>query len=232
MVTQPTDILARLVERVDGRYFGKYRGVVTSNDDPDNLGRVKARVRRLFGEEETGWALPAFPYGGKREQGFFVVPDVGSSIWVEFEEGYLSHPIWSGVWYGSGELPESASPAKKVLKTKSGHKLVLDDDGGSIEITDSNDNSVMMDSGTIRIKAGSAVKIVVEAPQIELVENATHPLVFGDQLLQYLNQVVQRYQTHVHPGQTLLGLPVTPAPPAPPLPPATRSLLSRKVKTG
>jgi uncharacterized protein involved in type VI secretion and phage assembly len=189
-------------------------------------------VRRLFGEEETDWALPAFPYGGKREQGFFVVPDVGSSIWVEFEEGYLSHPIWSGVWYGSGELPESASPAKKVLKTKSGHKLVLDDDGGSIEITDSNDNSVMMDSGTIRIKAGSAVKIVVEAPQIELVENATHPLVFGDQLLQYLNQVVQLYQTHVHPGQTLLGLPVTPAPPAPPLPPATRSLLSRKVKTG
>jgi hypothetical protein len=232
MVTQPTDILARLVERVEGRYFGKYRGEVTCNDDPDNLGRVKARVRRLFGEEETDWALPAFPYGGKREQGFFVVPDVGSSIWVEFEEGYLSHPIWSGVWYGSGELPESASPAKKVLKTKSGHKLVLDDDGGSIEITDSNDNSVMMDSGTIRIKAGSAVKIVVEAPQIELVENATHPLVFGDQLLQYLNQVVQLYQTHVHPGQTLLGLPVTPAPPAPPLPPATRSLLSRKVKTG
>jgi hypothetical protein len=232
MVTQSTDILARLVERVEGRYFGKYRGEVTCNDDPDNLGRVKARVRRLFGEEETDWALPAFPYGGKREQGFFVVPDVGSSIWVEFEEGYLSHPIWSGVWYGSGELPESASPAKKVLKTKSGHKLVLDDDGGSIEITDSNDNSVMMDSGTIRIKAGSAVKIVVEAPQIELVENATHPLVFGDQLLQYLNQVVQLYQTHVHPGQTLLGLPVTPAPPAPPLPPATRSLLSRKVKTG
>jgi hypothetical protein len=232
MVTQTNDVLARLVERVEGRYFGKYRGEVTCNDDPDNLGRVKARVRRLFGEEETGWALPAFPYGGKREQGFFVVPDVGSSIWVEFEEGYLSHPIWSGVWYGSGELPESASPAKKVLKTKSGHKLVLDDDGGSIEITDSNDNSVMMDSGTIRIKAGSAVKIVVEAPQIELVENATHPLVFGDQLLQYLNQVVQLYQTHVHPGQTLLGLPVTPAPPAPPLPPATRSLLSRKVKTG
>jgi hypothetical protein len=232
MVTQTNDVLARLVERVEGRYFGKYRGEVTCNDDPDNLGRVKARVRRLFGEEETGWALPAFPYGGKHEQGFFVVPDVGSSIWVEFEEGYLSHPIWSGVWYGSGELPESASPAKKVLKTKSGHKLVLDDDGGSIEITDSNDNSVMMDSGTIRIKAGSAVKIVVEAPQIELVENATHPLVFGDQLLQYLNQVVQLYQTHVHPGQTLLGLPVTPAPPAPPLPPATRSLLSRKVKTG
>jgi hypothetical protein len=231
-VTQSTDILARLVERVEGRYFGKYRGEVTRNDDPDSLGRVKARVPRLFGDEETGWALPAFPYGGKREQGFFVVPDVGSSIWVEFEEGYLSHPIWSGVWYGSGELPESASPAKKVLKTKSGHKLVLDDDGGSIEITDSNDNSVMMDSGTIRIKAGSAVKIVVEAPQIELVENATHPLVFGDQLLQYLNQVVQLYQTHVHPGQTLLGLPVTPAPPAPPLPPATPSLLSRKVKTG
>ena len=63
---------------------------------------------------------------------------------------------------------------------------------------------------------------MIEAPQIELVENATHPLVFGDNLLQYLNQLVSLYQIHTHP----FGLV-----PAPPLPPATPSLLSRRVKT-
>ena len=62
MLPQTDDILARLIERVEGRYYGKYRGQVTDNDDPDNLGRIKAKVPRLLGDEETGWALPAFAF--------------------------------------------------------------------------------------------------------------------------------------------------------------------------
>jgi phage baseplate assembly protein gpV len=226
------DLLTRLIERVESRYYGKFRGQVTDNSDPLNLGRLKARVPRLLGEAETGWALPALIYGGAAEQGLFAVPDIGAGVWIEFEGGDLSYPIWTGAWYASDQIPESAQPGQKVLKTKSGHKLVLDDDAGSLTITDSNDNSITMEAGTITIVAGSAAKIVVEAPQIELVENAAHPLVFGDNLLQYLNQVAQMYQTHTHPGETVLGIPVTPAPPVPPLPPATPSLLSMKVKTG
>jgi uncharacterized protein involved in type VI secretion and phage assembly len=233
MVTSSDDVLARLLAQVQGTYHGKHRGQVTDNDDPDNLGRLKAKVPALLGDEETGWALPAFAYGGVAEQGLFAVPDVGAGVWIEFERGDLSYPIWTGTWYTAGALPESATPAKKVLKTKSGHKLVLDDDAGTLEVTDANGNSVTMDSGVVKVVAGSAAKIVVEAPQVELVENAAHPLVFGDSLLQYLNQLVQLYQTHVHPGELALGVfPVTPAPPVPPLPPATPNLLSVKVKTG
>ncbi len=232
-MTDTDEILARLIARIDGRYYGKYRGQVSDNNDPSNLGRVRATVPRLLGDEETGWALPAFAYGGKSEQGLFAVPDVGAGVWIEFESGDLSYPIWSGTWYTSGAIPESAQPGKKVLKTTSGHKIVLDDDGGSLEITDSNGNSIAMDATVIKISAGSATKIVIDAPQIELVENAAHPLVFGDSLLQYLNQLVQLYQTHVHPGELAIGvLPVTPAPPVPPFPPATPDLLSVKVKTG
>jgi phage baseplate assembly protein gpV len=227
------EILGRLIERVESRYYGKYRGLVTDNADPENLGRVKAQVPRLLGEEATGWALPAFPYGGASEQGFFAVPDVGAGVWIEFEGGDLSYPIWAGTWYTTGAIPESAQPGKKVLKTKSGHKIVLDDDAGTVEITDTNGNSIAMDASVVKISTGSAAKIVIEAPQIELIENATHPLVFGDSLLQYLNQLVQIYQTHVHPGQMAAGLlPVTPAPPVPPFPPPTPALLSVKVKTG
>lgn len=226
------EILSQLVERVEGRHYGKHRGFVADNDDPLNLGRLKATVPGLLGEAETGWALPAFPYGGASEQGFYAVPDVGAGVWVEFERGDLSYPIWTGTWFTAGAIPEGAKPPKKVLKTKSGHKLVLDDDAGTLELTDSNGNSITMDSSTIKVVAGSATRIVVEAPQIELVENAGHPLVFGDSLLQYLNQLVQIYQTHVHPGETVLGIPVTPAPPAPPFPPATPDLLSTRVKTG
>lgn len=155
MMAATDEILARLIERVEGRYYGKYRGQVTDNSDPDNLGRVKAKVPRLLGDEETGWALPAFIYGGAGEQGLFAVPDVGAGVWIEFEGGDLSYPIWSGTWYTSGAIPESAKPGQKVLKTKSGHKIVLDDDGGSLEITDSNGNSIKMDSEGIAITSGS-----------------------------------------------------------------------------
>ena len=232
MENHSEQVLARLIEHVEGRFFGKYRGQVTDNSDPANLGRVRAKVPRVLGDEESGWALPAFIYGGASEQGLFAVPDIGAGVWIEFEGGDLSYPVWTGTWYTSGAIPESAQPGKKVFKTKSSHKIVLDDDGGTVEITDSNGNSITMAADTIKIAAGSAMTIIVDAPQIQLIDGASHPLVFGDQLLQYLNQLVQLYQTHVHSGETALGFPVTPAPPVPPFPPATLSLLSTKVTTG
>ena len=225
-------VLARLVERVEGRFFGKYRGQVTDNNDPDNLGRIKAKVPRVLGDEESGWALPAFIYGGASEQGLFALPDIGAGVWLEFEGGDLSYPVWTGTWYTSGAIPEAAQPGKKVFKTKSGDKIVLDDDGGTLEVTDSNANTVTMDANSIKIAAGNATTIVVDAPQIQLVDGASHALVFGDQLLQYLSQIVQMYQSHMHPGQIAGPFPVTPAPPTPPMPAPTPSLLSTKVTTG
>jgi phage baseplate assembly protein gpV len=226
-------IIARLVERVESRYYGKYRGVVTDNKDPDDLGRVKAKVPRVLGDVETGWALPAFPYGGASEQGFFAVPDVDAGVWIEFEGGDLSYPIWTGTWYTSGAIPESAKPEQKVWKTKSGHKIVLDDDAGTLEITDSNNNTVKMDSKTVTVKAGGAVKLIIDAPQIEVVDGASHPMVFGDELMNYLNQMVQTYTTHTHPGELAAGIfPVSPMTPVPPMTPPTPNLLSIKVKTG
>ena len=225
-------VLSKLVSKVDNRYYGKYRGIVTDNNDPDDLGRVKATVQQLLDAEATGWALPAFIYGGLSEQGFFAVPDVGAGVWIEFERGDLSYPIWSGTWYTSGSVPESAKPAQKVLKTKSGHKLIFDDDADTIEITDSNGNTIKMEQSQITISAGSATSIVIDAPEIDLVSGASHPLVFGDALLQYLNQIVQMFNTHMHPGEMASTFPVTPQLPVPTLSPPSSSLLSMKVNTG
>jgi uncharacterized protein involved in type VI secretion and phage assembly len=230
--THTDEVLARLIQRVEGHYYGKYRGQVTDNSDPLNLGRVRATVPRVLGVEQTGWALPAFIYGGANDQGLFAVPDIGAGVWIEFEGGDLSYPIWTGTWFTSGDIPESAQPGKKVFKTKAGHKMVLDDDGGTLEITDSNGNTVSMDSSTVKVAAGNATKVVIDAQQIELVENSTHPVVLGDELLQYLQQIVQIFQQHMHPGESTAAGPVTPAPPTPPMPSPTSSLLSTKVNTG
>ena len=155
------DILAKLIDKVENRYYGKYRGFVTDNNDPDNLGRIKAKVPQLLGDQETGWCLPCIPYGGAQEQGFFALPqmpkdpDKGAGVWIEFEGGDLSHPIWSGTWWSSGEVPESATAAMKVFKTKNGHKIIIDDDKDVIEITHSSGSNLKIDSNGILLKNGS-----------------------------------------------------------------------------
>lgn len=131
---------------------------------------------------------------------------------------------------------------EKVVLEMGKTKVTIENDG-KVEIRTNDQDVTIADSGgnnlvKLEIAAGQATvkgqtKVVVDAPQIELVAGASHPLVFGDQLLQYLNQVVSTYASHVHPGEMALGsFPVTPAPPVPPLPPATPDLLSIKVKTG
>jgi uncharacterized protein involved in type VI secretion and phage assembly len=219
------------------RHYGKYRGLVTDNGDPNNLGRLRARVPEVLADVESGWALPSLPYAGDGS-GLYAVPEAGTGVWIEFEAGDVSRPIWTGCWWGGGQLPKdnggtAATPPMKIIRSEQGLMVSMDDDGQTIHVSDKDAKNVLeiqVQPGKITIKG--ATKAVVEAPQIELVENATHPVVFGDQLLQYLNQLVQTYQTHMHPGETALGFPVTPAPPLPPLPPATPSLLSQKVKTG
>jgi hypothetical protein len=168
MLNTSDDLLARLIERVEGRHFGKYRGQVVDNNDPDNLGRVRATVPSLLGTETTGWALPAFPFGGAKDQGFFAVPEKNAGVWIEFEGGDLAYPIWTGTFFTRGAVPESARPGKKVLKTLRGHKIVLDDDAGSLEITDSNGNSIKMDSSGITITDGKNSTIKLTSSSVSI----------------------------------------------------------------
>lgn len=129
------ELLHQLVRQVQNKYYGKYRGFVVDNNDPDQLGRVKVRVPSVLGDAVTGWALPCLPFGGLADQGLFTIPEVSAQVWVEFEEGELSHPIWTGTfWQSSGDVPsegQKAPPTTRVLKTPSGHVLQFDDESGS-----------------------------------------------------------------------------------------------------
>ncbi len=166
------DIIARLVDKVENRYYGKYRGTVIDNADPQDIGRIKASVPRLLADKETGWALPAVPYGGAGEQGGFAIPDVGAAVWIEFEGGELAFPIWTGTWWGTGEVPEGAKPDKKVFKTKAGHKIVLDDTSGSeaVEVLDSNNNDVKLDSNGIAVTDANNNTVKMTSSGIEMTD--------------------------------------------------------------
>jgi hypothetical protein len=224
-----------LLERQTDRFYGKYRGLVVNNLDPLSRGRLQAMVPEVLGETPSTWALPCAPYAGMGS-GLFTIPPVGAGVWIEFEAGDVSRPVWSGTWWAAGEVPMDekgtpAQPTTKILRSDFGLIIALDDLAQSITISDSaglNLMTVKVLEGTIQIK--SAVQVVLEAPLIQHGQGAVHPAVFGDQLLTYLNQLVAMFNSHVHPGELAAGfIPVTPAPPVPPFPPATPSLISTKV---
>ena len=228
------EVLARLLERQVDRFYGKYRGLVSDNLDPLGRGRLKAQVPEVLGDVDTGWALPCAPYAGTGA-GFFAIPPPGAGVWIEFEAGFASRPIWSGAWWSTAEVPMDekgvpAQPSTKILRSDFGLIVALDDVAQTITLADAaglNLVTVKVLQGTVEIK--SAVRVVLEAPLIQHGQAAAPPAVFGDQLLAYLNQLVATFNAHVHPGQMAVGvLPVTPAPPVPPFPPATPSLLSVK----
>ena len=75
------------------RYYGKYRGFVIENKDPEKRGRLRVSVPSILGQATTYWALPCLPFGGLLDQGLFLVPKISSQVWVEFEEGNCRHPI-------------------------------------------------------------------------------------------------------------------------------------------
>lgn len=164
------DLLRQLARQVQNKYFGKYRGFVVDNDDPEQLGRVTLRVPSILGDTTTGWALPCLPFGGLQDQGLFSVPEIGAQVWVEFEEGELSHPIWTGsFWQQNGDIPSEAAkspPTSRVFKTPRGHVLQFDDEEGEEQIIlhHPQDAELKIDKdGTVALTDAQGAKLTLDA---------------------------------------------------------------------
>ena len=159
-------------------------------------------------------------------------------MWIEFEAGDVSKPIWSGCWWPKDKLPKGADgkpvkPAAKLLRSEQGLRVALDDDKQTLSLGDADGKNLLtiaVKDGQVTIKA--AKKVVIDCPAIELVGGASHTAVHGDSLLDFLNNMVTSYKNHMHPGQATGpgGGPVTPTPPQPPMQQATKALLSDKVR--
>lgn len=157
-------LLQELAEHLRSRFYGKYRGTVTDVDS-DTL-RIKAKVPAVLQEQRTGWCRPCVPYAGD-QVGLAFLPEVGTGVWIEFEGGDPSYPIWSGCYWRDGEIPPDATPTVKAIVTKAPHKILLDDDGQSITISDSNDNTVTLDGSGITLQRGTK-KIVISDSEVSV----------------------------------------------------------------
>ena len=225
--------VVRVIERQTDRFYGKYRGLVAINVDESRQGRIKAIVPEVLGVTPSTFALPCTPYAGV-QAGLFTVPMVGSGVWIEFEAGDVTRPIWSGCWWGSAEVPlnesgDASTFVNKVLRTDTGLMLAFNDAAQTITMTDKTGlNVISMALG--RIKVTGKAEVTLEAPLMKHGETATHPAVFGDDLLGYLGELVTMFNMHMHPGEFLVSPTnvVTPAPPMPSMRPPSPSLLSQK----
>ena len=95
------------------RYYGKYRGTVFNNIDPEQRGRIQAIVPDVQGLVPTTYALPCFPIAGKQE-GVFMVPQIGAAVWIEFEQGDPDYPIWVGGFWGALPIPVPGVPHPEI----------------------------------------------------------------------------------------------------------------------
>ncbi|MBU4261459.1 MAG: phage tail protein [Proteobacteria bacterium] len=176
-------IVSRLVDKVEHRYYGKYRGIVVDNADPEQLGRLKLKVPSILGNDiVSGWAAPCVPYGGEMNQGMLFIPEVNAGVWVEFEEGDLEFPIWVGTFWskpdGESELPkpndadgtEQGSvqdpPTRKIIKTVKGHSIQFEDNDGEEMITiveAVNNHVITLDANGIAITDGAGTITIEDA---------------------------------------------------------------------
>ena len=145
-----------LLAWVRSHYFGKYRGLVTDNADQTNRGRLKVKVPAVLGSLEV-WAVPCVPYAGKGV-GFYSLPEKQTGVWVEFEGGDPSYPLWTGCFWADNELPDSGGAAIKIWKTE---KLTLriDDEGDELQIKTTSDSKVTL-AADVKTEAGGATHTV------------------------------------------------------------------------
>jgi uncharacterized protein involved in type VI secretion and phage assembly len=171
--TDHEDLLASLAENVRSHYYGKYRGLVVDVDDPEKLGRITAQVPEILHEEVSPWALPAVPFAGPKH-GLVLIPEVGDGVWIEFEAGDPSRPIWTGGWWGPGELPDPGGTQTRVLVTSTGHKFVLDDLKKEIHLLHSGGAELKMTDSDLTLVIGQS-EFKMTGDQISL-KNGTSEL--------------------------------------------------------
>jgi len=184
-------------ESRDSRINGVVIGIVTNNNDPDDMGRVRVTFPWQGDCDESYWARVATLMAGN-DRGAFFLPEVDDEVLVAFDHGDINHPYVVGaLWNGVDTPPETNSDGKNNIRkiksrsgheiifddnheqgaekieihTNAGHTIILDDSTGSekIEITDKTGaNSIVMDSVQGAITISSQTKLSIKSQIIEI----------------------------------------------------------------
>jgi uncharacterized protein involved in type VI secretion and phage assembly len=167
----------------EDRFYGVTIAEVTNNKDEAKLGRVKVKFPWLSDTDESFWARVLTPMAGG-DRGIYFLPEVGDEVLVAFEHGNIEFPyILGALWNGKDKPPETNEDGKnnkRMIKSRSGHTITLDDTDGEekIEIVDkSKKNSIVVNTkeNTITISADADItlkssngKLILSGKEIQL----------------------------------------------------------------
>ena len=162
------------------RRYGKYRGIVASNIDPLEQGRLLVQVPDVLAEDPCFWAMPALPGVGP-EVGMFALPPINAQVWVEFEQGDPEYAVWCGCFPGSSAdlpglavaIPAPASPI--VLQTTGQHTLSVSDlpgASGGILIKSTSGAFVSVSETGIVLSNGQGAMITLTGPAVTFNQGA------------------------------------------------------------
>jgi hypothetical protein len=162
------------------RYYGKYRGLVIENIDPLQIGRVLVQVPDVLGVIPSSWAMPCVPAAGI-QSGCFIVPPIGSQVWVEFEQGDPDYPVWTGGFWGTPAdvpifaiAPPAIPPGQNIVLQTSGQNMVMVSDAppspvsGGIVLKSVSGAMIVVNETGIYISNGQGATITLVGPAVAI----------------------------------------------------------------
>lgn len=162
------------------RFYGKYRGLVVENIDPEQIGRVLVQVPDVLGLIPSTWAMPCVPAAGI-QSGCFVVPPIGSQVWVEFEQGDPDYPIWTGGFWGIvaevpifATVPPAIPPGQNIVLQTTGQNTIMVSDAaptpltGGIVLKSTTGAMIVVNDTGIYISNGKGAMITMVGPTVDV----------------------------------------------------------------
>jgi uncharacterized protein involved in type VI secretion and phage assembly len=162
------------------QFLGKYRAQVIENVDPLETGRILVQVPDVSNVLPSTWALPCLPYAGI-QSGMYVVPEIGSTVWVEFEQGNPDYPIWVGCFWGSAaDVPALALATppgvpQLLIQTPLQNSLMISDlpgPTGGILLKSTTGALISISDTGITISNGQGATIEMIGPAVTINEGA------------------------------------------------------------
>ena len=144
------------------------------------LGRLMVQVPDVLNISISSWAMPCFPFTGK-QMGMWALPQIGTGVWVEFEQGDPDYPIWSGCWYGIAAEPPALALAAPpgvpniVLQTQGQNTLMISDvpgPTGGILLKSTTGALISINDVGITISNGKGAMITLTGPTVSINQTA------------------------------------------------------------
>ena len=198
-----------------GRFYSLYRAVVVQNDDPLASNRLKVAIPGIQGGE-TLWALPRNQHGSEQTGFKYLAPAIGDIVYVSFEAGDPSKPLWEYHSWASGQMPKGLdAPYLCGFITPNGISVIFNDSSGTLDLylpgkarIYAKDRVTIASESTVQIASTNGLVAVNKGEHggVVNIKELTDKL---NKLVNEVNTLTNLYNTHVHETPAGPALPTT-----------------------